>query len=66
MPEKTINKVVFEHDDGTLKYLEGQELKNWLDMVSSVCMIAEVHNCNPDWKKIKWKEGLKREKKIHY
>lgn len=51
-----LTKVTFEYTNGERKYLDGQDLEDWMKMNSMVASCAHLHGIKPDWKSIKWKK----------
>ena len=51
-----LTKVIFEYSDGRKKYLDGDDLQMWNTYCEQVAIAAMVHNMNPPWENVKWKE----------
>lgn len=51
-----LERVIFEHADGTQRYIDGEELKKWVEFNKVVSQIAQIHEQNPRWESVKWKE----------
>lgn len=65
MSEKKLNKVIFEHDDGSVSILEGEICQGWLDDINgalSEMQLARGRNF-PDLEKASkmWKNYNKKE-----
>ena len=52
--KKTI-KVSFTFDDGSTKFLEGEEAEKWSRWNGNICQFAHLHGVNPDWTALDWK-----------
>lgn len=52
-------RVIFENQDGTVSYLEGDSARLWNDAVSGAIMIDFVHGASAQkkLKSIEWKEA---------
>lgn len=57
-------ELTVEEDDGRVrvKTLNGEDAEKWQKWVADVCMLAFVHNKNPDWESLHWRktEGAPR------
>jgi hypothetical protein len=51
-----LTKVIFEYSDGRKKYLDGEDLQRWNTYCEQVAISAMIHNMNPPWENVKWKE----------
>ena len=51
-----LTKVIFEYSDGRKRYLDGEELQKWNTYCEQVAITAMIHNMNPPWENVKWKE----------
>lgn len=51
-------EITTREEDGRIivKTLEGEDAERWSDFVASVCMLAEVHNANPNWRDLRWQK----------
>ena len=54
--DKKINKVTFHYDDGSYKYIEGEELDRWSGFNIQSATMLSIRGMNPDWSKVKWTE----------
>lgn len=48
-------KVLFERDDGEVKYLEGKDAQRWEDEVNSIVAHGFAHGLKLDVGELKWK-----------
>jgi hypothetical protein len=55
-PEKKLGKVVFEYDDGTSKYIDGEELEKWVKAVDGTAVLFHTHFGKTGFEDIKWKQ----------
>ena len=57
-----LTKVVMEflQDDGSIKRrtLNATQAQKWDDLIAGVCMFAHIHQANPDWTVLDWKEEI--------
>lgn len=51
-----LTKVILEYSDGTIKYIEGEDAIKWNIFNGQVALAAMIHNMNPPWEQLKWKE----------
>jgi hypothetical protein len=54
---KTIKvELTVADDDGRVfvRTLEGEDAEKWQKFVATVCLLAHVHNANPDWESLPW------------
>jgi hypothetical protein len=52
--DKKLIRVEFFYDDGTSKFIEGNELDKWGGMNRQVALFCQIHRNNPDWGSVKW------------
>jgi hypothetical protein len=51
-----LTKVTLEYSDGTKKYIDGKDAQKWSTFNEQVAIAAMIHNMNPPWETIEWKE----------
>ncbi len=51
-------ELTVEEDNGRtiVKTLEGKDAEKWGGFVASVCLLAHIHNKNPDWGSLRWQK----------
>ena len=51
-------EMTYHRDDGShyRRTITGEEVTRWKKMVDGVCVMAQVHNTNPDWRSVQWAE----------
>ena len=52
---KKTTKIEFTFEDGSSKFLEGDEAEKWSRWNGNICQIAHFHGSNPDWTSLNWK-----------
>ena len=55
-------KVTFEYEN-QIETLEGTQVVDWNNDLTSVCTLAHVHGQNPDWGNYQWDKRRKNETK---
>ena len=55
--EVILTKVIFQYSDGSIRYLEGEDSIKWSVFNEQVTLHAMVHNMNPPWEQLEWKDG---------
>jgi len=56
MPKKKLIRVSFHYSDGTVRYLDGKELKKWEEAAHSTALIQYIHSGKTGFEDIKFKE----------
>lgn len=51
-----MTRVEFFYDDGTSKFIEGNELDRWTGFNHQVALFCQIHRNNPDWTQVHWTE----------
>jgi len=54
--DKKVVRVTFTYDDGSSKFVEGDELDRWTGFNMQVAVFCTAHNMNPEWSRVKWEE----------
>jgi len=51
-------ELTVEEDDGRtiVKTLKGEDAEKWQKFIASVCLLAHIHNKNPDWGSLRWQK----------
>ena len=57
MEEKKVISIRIEYSDGSYLQLKGDGAQQWQEYVKEVCVLAHVHNMNPDWASLPWERG---------
>jgi len=50
-----VTKVIFEYQDSSKRYLDGEDLDKWLEMINGAIVMQAIHE-GSNWVDIKWKE----------
>lgn len=53
---KQLKRVQFFYEDGTSKFIEGEELALWNSYNEQVALSANVRGVNPKWENVNWTE----------
>lgn len=64
MEDKKLVKVIFQYDDGSSKYIDGDMLDKWQGFNRQVSIFAHVHNNNPAWEEVKWTEDAVQQEPV--
>ncbi len=64
-PEATKRRLIrvtfeYETDAGSriMSTLDGEQVAEWERQIQHVCLLAHVHDSNPDWSKFNWTEEV--------
>lgn len=55
-PEKKLVKVIMEYDDGTSKYIDGEEVEKWDKAAIATAVLYISHFGKTGFEDIKWKQ----------
>jgi len=56
MPKKKLIRVSFHYSNGTVRYLDGKELKKWEEAAHSAATMQYIHSRKTGFEDIKFKE----------
>ena len=60
--KRRLIRVTFEYetDDGNriVSTLDGEQVAEWERQIQHVCLLAHIHDSNPDWGKFNWAEEV--------
>ena len=64
MGQTKMVRVEFFFEDGSSKFIEGNDVQRWNEFNKHVATIAHVHKQNPNWHEINWKINLPEKIKL--
>ncbi|HEY5601262.1 MAG TPA: hypothetical protein VIK81_04225 [Patescibacteria group bacterium] len=54
--EPQVKRIIYEYDNGTLSYIEGEDAKSWNKDMENVSVHLHFHPAAPKWSRLNWKE----------